>query len=104
MSEDFEKNIPEDFSDEEDVTLIELEGVRYEIIDTVNRDGKVYIAISPFDDDVSGIEDESGDFTILEVSDDPDDENGCILKTIDDEELYSEIGDLFIEKFAEEDE
>ncbi len=92
-----------DTDDEGDVTVIELEGVRYEIVDTATYNGKDYVAITPFDDNILESDDEDGDFTILELGEDPDDEYGCILKTVDDDELYSEIGEVFLKRFAEED-
>ncbi|MBO6230477.1 MAG: DUF1292 domain-containing protein [Ruminiclostridium sp.] len=84
--------------EEEELTLIELEGEQYEIIDTVCVDDRNYIALIPHDesDDMS----EEAEFTILEIIDDPDDEENCTLKTIDDEELYERIGDAFIEHFG----
>lgn len=89
-------------SDEPDeVTIIELEGERYEIVDVVQYNGKDYVAVTPFDDVPDYDNDENGEFTILEVSDDPDDEDSCVLKTVDDEELYTLIGDLFLERFAD---
>ena len=84
-------------SEEDDITIIELEGKRYEIVQ-----GKDYVAITPFDEDLTEDGDTESDFTILEISEDPVDETGCILKTVDDEELYSEIGDLFLSRFAED--
>lgn len=101
MSEDMIKNNEE--INDDDITIIELEGERYELIDMVVYNDRKYIAVTPFTEDETDDED-SGDFTILEMTDDPDDEESCILKTVDDEELYSEIGEVFLEKFAEEDE
>ena len=104
MENDFENDkiadIPE--NEEEDITIIELEGVRYEIVDTVTYKDKDYVAITPFEDDVLESGDEEGDFTILELGEDPDDAEGCILKTVDDDDLYSEIGEVFLQRFAED--
>ncbi len=96
------KNNNEEINND-DITIIELEGEKYELIDLVVYNDKKYIAVTPFSEDESE-EDPEGDFTILEMTDDPDDEESCILKTVDDEDLYSEIGEVFLEKFAEEDE
>ncbi len=101
MSVDMKNNNEEINND--DITIIELEGEKYELIDLVVYNDKKYIAVTPFSEDESE-EDPEGDFTILEMTDDPDDEESCILKTVDDEDLYSEIGEVFLEKFAEEDE
>ncbi len=88
--------------EEEELALIELEGEKYEVIDTVNVDGHSYIALIPYEesDDLA----EDAEFTILEIIDDPEDEENCTLKTIDDEELYERIGDAFIEQFGMYDE
>ena len=82
---------------EDELAIIELEGEKYEVIDTVIIDGHSYIALVPYDE--SDELDEDVEFTILEITDDPADEENCILKTIDDEELYQSIGDAFLEKF-----
>ena len=92
-----------DTAEDDDITVIELEGNKYELIDMVVYNNKNYIAITPFYDDGSADEEE-GDFTILEMTDDPENEESCILKTVDDDDLYSEIGELFLERFAEDDE
>ena len=80
-----------------DIALIELEGVTYEIIDTVTVDERNYIALLPYSEDDA---DSSAEFTILEIVDDPDDEENCTLKTVDDDELYDRIGEAFLEQFG----
>lgn len=96
---EFETEDRDDINDDE-ITLIELEGEQYEVIDTIIYNDKTYVAISPYSEDDEG----DGDFTILEIEDDPENEEGCILRTVDDEALYTEIGDEFLKRFAEEDE
>ncbi len=102
-NENFKINIsgssPEDILSEEEDLIIELEGDRYEIIDTVTIDDHIYVALLPLGEDDDYEED--AEFTILEMTDDPDDEENCILRTVDDEELYVRIGDAFLERFAE---
>ena len=100
---DQEEKKDENIEEDEDITIIELEGVQYELLDTVKYKGNQYIAITPFDEDLLENGDEDTDFTILEMSEDPDNEDGCILKTVDDEDLYSRVGDLFLDRFAEYD-
>ena len=85
---------------EDDITIVELEGEQYEIVDTILYEDKSYVAITPYSEEDDG----EGDFTILELVDDPDNEDECILKTVDDEALYTAIGDEFLKRFAEEDE
>ena len=92
---------PEDILSEDDL-IIELEGDRFEIIETVMIDEHIYVALLPLGENDDYEED--AEFTILEMTDDPDDEENCTLHTVDDEDLYVRIGDAFIERFAELDE
>jgi hypothetical protein len=88
----------EDAENDRDVTIIELEGEQYEVIDSVMYDGKLYVAILPYsEDDIP--DDEEVEFTLLEVADDPNDEENCILRTVDDDELYARIGEEFLKRF-----
>lgn len=100
---DFEpKDLSTENEDIPEIPIIELEGEQYEVIDTVTVDGKNYVALLPFEELDSGQEEE--EFTILEILDDPSDEENCTLKTVDDEELYERIGDAFLKKFEMYDE
>ncbi|MBO6302582.1 MAG: DUF1292 domain-containing protein [Ruminiclostridium sp.] len=90
-----------EINNDEELELIELDGKNYEIVDTTELDGRLYIALIPHDIDEEELENsEEVEFTILEMVDDPDDEENCILKTIDDDELYDRVGEAFIEKFG----
>ena len=62
-------------------------------------DGKIYGAFTPYteEDEIEG----DVEFIILEIIDDEDGEQ-CTLKTVDDEELYTKIGDEFMKLFTEE--
>ena len=82
---------------EDEITIVDLEGEKFEIIDTVIVDEHLYAALLPY----SGEDDpaDNTEFTILEITDDPDDEENCILRTVDDDELYEKIGDAFLERF-----
>lgn len=77
--------------------IVELDGEQFEVIDTVELDGKNYAALTPYtEEDV--LEDDEVEFIILEIIDDEDNEM-CTLKTVDDEELYTKVGDKFLELF-----
>ncbi len=93
-------SINEDTDD--DITLIDLEGEKYEVIDTVEFEGRNYVALLPYRED--DLLSETDEFTILEIIDDPDDAENCTLKTVDDEELYDKVGDAFIRQFGQYDE
>ena len=82
---------------DDEVSIIELEGEQYEVIDSVTYDGKLYVAIIPYDENDDGENDV--EFTILEVADDPADEENCIMRTVDDDDLYSKIGEEFLKRF-----
>lgn len=99
-NDDLEKVID---NESDELTLIELDGEYFEVIDTANIDGKNYVALLPYseEDPDPG---EEGKFTVLEIIDDPDDEESCTLRTIDDTELYDRIGDEFMKAFAQYDE
>lgn len=79
--------------------IIDLDGEQFEIIETTELDGKMYAALTPYTEE-DEIEDEEVEFIILEVIDDPDSEE-CTLKTVDDEELYTRIGDEFMKIFSD---
>jgi len=89
--------------EEYEPVIVDLDGEEFELIDTAEIDGKVYGAFTPYteEDEVEG----DVEFIILEIIDDEDGEQ-CTLKTVDDEELYTKIGDelmkLFTEEFDEE--
>lgn len=100
-----EYSVPDGAENDEEFdepVFIDLEGERYEVIDTVTVDGNNYVALIPYEenDELS----ENAEFTILEIIDDPEDEENCTLRTIDDEELYERIGEAFIEQFGMYDE
>ncbi|MBQ8614022.1 MAG: DUF1292 domain-containing protein [Ruminiclostridium sp.] len=94
MSEELEL-LDEEFAP----VVVDLDGEPFEVIETIEFEDKMYAALTPYteedelDDDV--------EFIILEVIDDPDSEQ-CTLKTVDDEELYTKIGDEFMKVFTEE--
>ena len=75
--------------------IVELDGEQFEIIDMIDFEGKNYAALTPYSES-DDLEDEEVEFIILEVCDDGEGDQ-CTLKTVDDEELYSKIGDKFIE-------
>lgn len=79
--------------------VVDLDGEEFELIDTAEIDGKIYGAFTPYteEDEIEG----DVEFIILEIIDDEDGEQ-CTLKTVDDEELYTKIGDEFMKLFTEE--
>lgn len=84
--------------EEYEPVIIDLDGEEFELIDTIEVDGRNFAALTPYVEDDEA--DEDIEFIILEVIDDENEEQ-CTLKTVDDEELYSKIGDAFMEMFSE---
>lgn len=84
--------------------IVDLDGEPFEVIDAICYDGQNYVALIPCneDDDEDGAELE---FLILKEVE----ENGeYMLATVDDDALYDEVGEAFIEHlemvFGEENE
>lgn len=88
-----------DLNEEYEPVVVDLDGEPFEIIDTVEVDGKNYAALTPYTED-DDLENDEVEFVILEIGD--DDGEQCVLKTVDDEELYTKIGDKFMELFSDE--
>lgn len=88
--EDFEEYEPQ---------IIELDGEQFEVIDAVCYDGQNYVALVPYTESDEFEEDEDEvEFIILKEVE----ENGeFMLATVDDEDLYNEVGEVFIEHISE---
>lgn len=87
----------EELLDEEyEPEVIELEGEKYEVIDAICYNDNNYVAIIPYSEEEPEDDEETVDFTILEVIEGTEEE-GDTLKTVDDDALYEEIGNAFIE-------
>lgn len=68
------------------------DSVKFELIDSMEHNGVIYHAVIPVNDD-----DDS--FVVLKQS---LEEDGISLGTVDDDDEYEKIGNLFLERFAEE--
>lgn len=86
-------------NEEYEPVVVDLDGEQFEVIETIEFEGKMYAALTPYTEE-DELEDDV-EFIILEVIDEPDSEQ-CTLKTIDDEEMYTKIGDEFMKVFTEE--
>lgn len=67
------------------------EAVKFELIDSMEHNGVIYHAVIPVGDEDS--------FVVLKQS---FEEDGVSFGTVDDDDEYEEIGNLFLERFAEE--
>ncbi len=92
-----EKNLPLDEEEVEIYTLTDEEGVEtdFELIGSNVVDGVTYVALAPCDED-------SDEYVILKIK---TDENGEeIFETIDDDDEFDKIADMFDDMlFGEED-
>ncbi|MCM1054590.1 MAG: DUF1292 domain-containing protein [Bacteroides sp.] len=91
-NEELEENTDGEF-EEYEPQIVELDGESFEVIDAVCYDGQNYVALVPYTEDDES-EDDEVEFIILKEVE----ENGeYMLATVDDEDLYNEVGEAFIE-------
>ncbi|MCM1335452.1 MAG: DUF1292 domain-containing protein [Bacteroides sp.] len=83
-----------------EAVVVDLDGEEFELIDTVELDGKLYAALTPYTEE-DDLPDEDVEFIILEMIDQADGDQ-CTLKTVDDEALYERVGEAFLSLFSEE--
>ena len=92
-NQDYEQNL---------LTLTDEEGQEheFEIVDTMDLDDERYMALVPvFADPQDSLED-SADLVILKVV--PDDESGEeLLQTIEDDDEFNRVADLFMERLED---
>jgi len=88
--------------DEADSEIIDLDGEPFISVGELEYEGETYVALTPYneeedeEDEVSEDGDEEAEFVILREVE----ENGeYFLATIDDDELYDKIGEMFLEVF-----
>lgn len=87
-----EKDLNEEL-EEYEPQIVELDGEQFEVIDAICYDGQNYVALVPYTED-DEMEDDTAEFIILKEVE----ENGeYMLSTVDDESLYDEVGEAFIE-------
>ncbi len=82
------------------ITLIDDEGVEhnFEILDTVEFDGKEYYALYPVFDNAADMVADSGEYYIMEAIDSDD---GWELAEVDDDELIDKLSVIFEDRFAD---
>ena len=84
------------------INLVDEDGVEheFEIVDTLEVDEKEYLALIPIFDDPENSLDDSGELVILKaVADDASGEE--YLEPIDNEEEFTRIADMFMERLEE---
>lgn len=93
-------------SDEQDFnpdiyTLVDEEGVEqvFELLDVMELGGERYFALIPYYDNPDAIVEDDGDLIILKSQMDENDDE--LMISIDDEEEYQRVGNIFLEKLSE---
>lgn len=89
-------------------TLVDEEGVEqtFELLDIMELDGERYFALVPYYEDAEDLVDDDGDLIILKSQ--MEDSGEEMMISIDDDEEYQRVGNIFLEKlsnmFEEDDE
>lgn len=73
--------------------IVDLDGEPFEVIDAICYDDQNYVALVPYNES-DEMDDEDVEFIILKEI---EEEGEYMLSTVDDEELYDEVGQAFIE-------
>lgn len=82
------------------ITLVDDEGMEhnFEILDTVEFDGKEYYALYPVFENPEDMIADSGEYYIMEAM---DSEDGWELAEVDDDDLIDKLSVIFEDRFAE---
>ncbi|MBQ9742771.1 MAG: DUF1292 domain-containing protein [Ruminococcus sp.] len=82
------------------VTLVDEDNVEhnFEILDTIEFDGKEYYALYPVFDNAEDRLSDSGEYYIMEAL---DSEEGWELSEVDDDDLIDKLAAIFEERFEE---
>ncbi len=81
-------------------TLVDEEGKEqmFELLDSLEYEGDTYYALTPYLKDAEAILADDGEVVILKSTYEGDEE---VLVSVDDDDLFDKLGDLFMERFAE---
>ena len=82
------------------VVLTDDDGVEqeFEILDTYEEGDNLYYALSPISNDPEDFLSESGELVVLQSIEEDGEE---LLATIDDDDEYERIGNIFLQRFEE---
>ncbi len=82
------------------ITLVDEDNVEhnFEILDTVDYEGKEYYALYPVFDNAEEMVADSGEYYIMEAV---DSEDGWELSEVDDDDLIDKLSVIFEDRFAE---
>ena len=81
-------------------TLVDEEGVEqtFELLDVMEVDDDRYFALMPYYEDPEDILDDTAELIVLKSQMDENDEE--LMISIDDEEEYQRLGQMFLEKLS----
>lgn len=81
-------------------TLVDEEGVEqtFELLDVMELEGERYFALVPYYESTDELLDDDGDLIVLKSQMDGDEE---LMVSIDDEEEFQRVGNIFLEKLAD---
>lgn len=81
-------------------TLVDEEGQEqmFELLDSLEYEGETYYALTPYLDDAEAILADDGEVVILKSTYEDNEE---VLVSVDDDELFDKLGDMFMDRFAE---
>lgn len=102
MSEDLNKNIPENNDNGEEldniIVLNDEEGneVEFEFLDLIEYEGEEYVVLLPTDE-----EDDAGEVLILKLEDTDSEEEESYV-SVENEEILNKVFEIFKEKFKDE--
>lgn len=101
MSEDENKNIPEEGEFDNVIVLNDENGeeIEFEFLDLIELDGEEYVVLLPMDD--AEREEEEGELVILKVEDTENEDEESYV-SVDDEETLQKVFNIFKEKFKDE--
>lgn len=81
-------------------TLVDEEGQEqmFELLDSLEYKGDTYYALTPYLEDAEAILADDGEVVILKSTYENNEE---VLVSVDDDDLFDKLGDLFMDRFAE---
>ena len=82
------------------ITLVDEDNIEhnFEILDTVDFEGKEYYALYPVFDNANDMVADSGEYYIMEAQ---DSDEGWELSEVDDDDLIDKLSVIFEERFAD---
>lgn len=86
------------------ISLIDEDGkeIEFRIIDCCEVDAKEYMALTPVEDDPEAKLQSDASLLLLRVADDPDENGDQYLDTINDDDEYARVAEVFTNRLSEE--